>query len=37
MQGGVRVAFLGAGCGGRVRRFYAAVGSRVVGGGAWGV
>ena len=34
--GGVRAAFLGAGCGGCVRRFDA-VGSRVVGAGAWGV
>ena len=30
---GVHAAYLGAGCGGRVRRFYA-VGSRVVGAGA---
>ena len=36
MWGGMRVAFLGAGCGGRVQRFYA-VGSRVVSAGAWGV
>ena len=34
--GGVRAAFLRAGCEARVRRFYA-VGSRVVGAGAWGV
>ena len=32
----VRAAFLGAGCGGCVRRVYG-MGSRVVGGGAWGV
>ena len=34
--GGVRAAFLGAGCGGRVRHFQA-VGSWEVGAGAWGV
>ena len=32
--GGVRAAFLAAGCGGRVRRFHA-VSPREVGAGAW--
>ena len=36
MRGGVRAAFWGAGCRGRVRRCYA-VGSREVCAGAWGV
>ena len=36
MRWGVRAAFWGAGCRGRVRRFRT-VGSRAVGAGAWGV